>query len=59
MAAETLCGATAIVVKKARNLQADAFSYEFLDEPGLDAEKAGQALVEGFEMEFTATCPIK
>jgi leucyl aminopeptidase len=48
--AETLREVAAVAVKEARNLQADAFSFGLLEEPGLEPEKIGQALAEGFEM---------
>ncbi len=47
---ETLREVAAVAVKETRNLQADTYSFGFLDKLGLDDEKAGQALAEGFEM---------
>jgi leucyl aminopeptidase len=57
--AETLREVAAVAIKEARNLQADTFSFGFLDQPGLDAEKAGQALAEGFEMGSYRYLPYK
>jgi len=48
--AESLREVAAVAIKEARKVQAEAFSFGFLDQPNLDAEKAGQALAEGFEM---------
>lgn len=57
--AETLREVAAVAIKEARNLQADAFNFGFLDDPGLDAGKAGQALAEGFEMGAYRYLPYK
>lgn len=56
---EILREVAAAAVKEAHNLQAEAFSFGFLDQTGLDAVKAGQALAEGFEMGAYRYLPYK